>query len=137
MNAIHFDVNLISKINYRKSYHDKDYVWREEETVIKYKTVLLFFKVKDGFKVNPAGFYVDKSYSFYENDPVYVYVTNDYILNSGYLIKGKEVWYKPYVGVDLGYKSSVGKYFDSDQEASDWIDKLKGLSGKIFEVILC
>lgn len=145
MNAIHFDVNLISKINYRKSYHKKDYVWREEETVPKYKTFLLIFNVRDGFEVKPAGFYEEKSHLFYENDPVYVYVPNDYILKFGYLIKEfgnlqcyrKEVWNKPYVEVSLGYKSSVGKYFDSDQEALDWIDKLKELSGKTFEVILC
>ena len=146
MNAIHFDVNLISKIHYRKSYHNNDYVWREEETVPKYKTFLLIFNIRDGVTVKPAGFYEDKSYLFYENEPVYLHVPDDNLLRCGYQIKEfgnhggvsfrKEVWTKAYVEVKLTHGDSVGKRFDTDKEALDWIEKLKNSSGKVFEVIL-
>ena len=145
MNAIHFDVNLISKIHYRKSHHNNDYVWREEETVPKYKTFLLIFNVRDGVTVKPAGFYEDKSHYYYSNEPVYVHVPDDNLLKYGYQIKEfgnlqcyrKEAWKKAYVEVNLTHGDSVGKRFDTDQEALDWSDKLKELSGKTFEVILC
>ena len=55
--------------------------------------------------------------------------------NHGGVSYRKEVWNKVYVEVYLGYKSSVGKSFNTDDEALDWIDKLKELSGKTFEVI--
>lgn len=147
MNTIHFDVNLISKIHYRTAYLVKDYIWREEETVPKYKTFLLIFNIRDGVTVKPAGFYIDKSHLSYSNEPVYVHVSDDYLLRYGYQIKEfgnhggisyrKEVWTKAYVEVKLTHEGSVGKRFDTNQEALDWIDKLKELSGKTFEVILC
>lgn len=137
MNTIHFDVNLISKIHYRKSYHNNNYVWREEETVPKYKTFLLIFNVRDGVTVKPAGFYEEKSHYYYSNEPVYHHVSHDYLLRFGYQIKGKEVWKKAYVEAKLTHGDVVGKSFDSDKLAKNWIEKLKELSGKTFEVILC
>lgn len=143
MSEIHFDVNLISKINYRKSYHILKYEWKFEQTIPKYKRILGIFKVRNGVEVKPAGFYEDKSYLFYSNEPIYLHVTEKEIIQTGYQIKDapypsddKQVWTKSYVEVSLGYESSVGKSFDTDQEALDWIEKLKQLSGKTFEVII-
>jgi hypothetical protein len=80
---------------------------------------------------------------FYSNEPIYLHVSEEYLIQSGYQFKSvaypsddKQVWTKSYVEVSLGYKSSVGKSFDTDEEALDWIEKLKQLSGKTFEVIM-
>ena len=144
MSEISFDVNLISQINFRPSYCSDMYKWREEELIPKYKRVLLFFKVGDGFEVKPAGFYEKRS-GYYSDNPYYLHITDEYLKQYGYLIKEfgnhdgisyrKEVWCRASVEVRLGYKSAIGNSFDTDQEAKDWIDKLKEMSGKTFEVI--
>jgi len=142
---VDFDVNLISKINFRPSYRNDTYKWREEETVPKYKRFLLFFKVKDGFKVNPAGFYEERThhYDFDGDGKFYLHISEEYLISYGYLIKdapypydGKELWNRAYVEVSLGYKPSIGRSFDTDQEAKDWIVKLKEMSGKDFETVI-
>ncbi len=142
MSEIHFDVNLISKINYRKSYHILKYEWKFEQTVPKYKRILGIFKVRNGIEVKPAGFYEERT-NYYCDGKLYIHVTEEELILWGYQIKDapypsddKQVWTKSYVEVSLGYKSSVGKSFDTDQEALDWIEKLKQLSGKTFEVII-
>jgi hypothetical protein len=141
---INFDVNLIGKISFRPSYHNDTYKWRNETITRKYKK-FLWFKWESGLEIKPAGFYEDKSYLFYHsNEPVYTHITEEYLIKCGYLIKEfgnhdgisyrKEVWSRAYVEVSLGYKSAIGNSFDTDQEAKDWIDKLKEMSGKTFEV---
>ena len=144
MSEISFDVNLISKINFGPSYCSDMYKWREEELIPKYKRVLLFFKVGDGFEVKPAGFYEKRS-GYYSDKIFYLHATEEYLIRCGYQIKEfgnhdgisyrKEVWSRAYVEVSLGYKSVIGNSFDTDREAKDWIDKLKEMSGKTFEVI--
>ena len=145
---VDFDVNLISKINFRPSYRNDTYKWREEETIPKYKRFLLFFKVKGGFKVNPAGFYEERThhYDFDGDRKYYLHISEEYLIRYGYLIKEfgnhggvsyrKEVWNQAYVEVSLGYKSSIGRSFDTDQEAKDWINKLKEMSSKDFETVI-
>ena len=144
MSEISFDVNLISKINFRPSYCSDTYKWREEEKTPKYKRFLLFFKVRDGVEVKPAGFYEERThhYDFDGDRKYYRHISEEYLIKCGYLIRhspiangGKEVWSRAYVEVSLGYKSAIGNSFDTDQEAKDWIDKLKQMSGKTFEVI--
>ena len=142
---VDFDVNLISKINFRPSYCSDMYKWREEELIPKYKRVLLFFKVGDGFEVKPAGFYEERThhYDFDGDRKYYLHISEEYLIRHGYLIKdapypydGKEVWNQAYVEISLGYKSSIGRSFDTDQEAKDWIVKLKEMSGKDFETVI-
>ena len=143
MREISFDVNLISQISFRPSYCSDRYKWRMGETTPKYKRILGIFKVRDGVEVKPAGFYEERT-SYYDNT-YYLHITEEYLKQYGYLIKEfgnhdgisyrKEVWSRAYVEVSLGYKSAIGNSFDTDQEAKDWIDKLKEMSGKTFEVI--
>ena len=135
---VDFDVNLISKINFRPSYRNDTYKWREVETLPKYKRFLLFFEVKDGFRASPAGFYEERThyYDFDGDRKYYLHISEEYLIRNGYLIKGKEVWNRAYVEVSLGYKSSIGRSFDTDQEAKDWIVKLKEMSGKDFETVI-
>ena len=137
MSEISFDVNLISKISFRASYCSDMYKWREEELIPKYKRFLLFFKVRDGVEVKPAGFYEERThhYDFDGDRKYYQHISEEYLIKYGYLIKGKEVWIRAYVEVALGYKSSVGQSFNMDQEAKYWIEKLKKLSDKTFETI--
>jgi hypothetical protein len=144
MREISFDVNLINQINFRPSYCSDTYKWREEEKTPKYKRFLLFFKVRDGVEVKPAGFYEERThhYDFDGDRKYYRHISEEYLIKCGYQIRhspiangGKEVWSQAYVEVSLGYKSAIGNSFDTDQEAKDWIDKLKEMSGKTFEVI--
>ena len=145
MREISFDVNLISKIIFRASYCSDVYIWREEETVPKYKRILGIFKVRDGVETKPAGFYEERTHYYYGDGKYYQHISEEYLIKYGYLIKEfgnhggvsyrKEVWNRAYVEVSLGYKSSIGRSFDTDQEAKDWIEKLKKLSDKTFETI--
>jgi hypothetical protein len=140
---INFDVNLISKISFRPSYHNTEYEWKTDLTKPKYKRILGIFKVKDGVEYLPAGFYEERS-TYYRQDFLQ-FVSEDYLIQCGYLIKyvgtigsiseSKEVWRKSHVEVSLGYKSGIGKIFDTDEEAKMWIEHLKVLSGKTFETI--
>ena len=143
MNTIDFDVNLISQIHFRPSCYDKDYVWKTDLTQPKYKRVFFgIFKMKDGVEDLPAGFY--KSYLGYYSDKYYwSIVEDDEFDRCGYLIKEfgnlqcyrKEAWRKAYVEVSLGYKSTISRSFQTDQDAKNWIDKLKTKSNKTFETI--
>ena len=75
-----------------------------------------------------------------------LHISEEYLIRYGYLIKEfgnhggvsyrKEVWNQAYVEVSLGYKSSIGRSFDTDQEAKDWINKLKEMSSKDFETVI-
>lgn len=137
MSTIDFDVNLISKINYRPSYKTNSYVWREEETIPKYKRFLLFFKVKDGVEIKPAGFYEERTYhcNFDGDRKFYIPISEETLMLYGYAIKGKEVWNQASVEVSLGYKSTIGRRFNTDDEAKAWISYLKVWSNKQFETI--
>ena len=79
MKQIHFDVNLISKINYRASYCCDRYKWREQETVPKYKRILGIFKFKDGVEVKPAGFYEERT-NYYCDGKFYLHVTEEELI---------------------------------------------------------
>jgi len=141
---INFDVNLIGKISFRPSYHNDTYKWRNETITRKYKK-FLWFKWENGLEIKPEGFY-ERRHSYYDygdSDVLWSLVPEDYLIKCGYIIKDnnigggtqfKEVWVKSYVEVNLGYKSTIGRSFDTDQEAKDWIQKLKEMSGKTFEV---
>ena len=143
---INFDVNLIGKISFRPSYHNDTYKWRNETITRKYKK-FLWFKWENGLEIKPEGFYEERThhYDFDGDRKYYLHITEEYLIKCGYLIKEfgnhdgisyrKEVWSQAYVEVSLGYKSDIGNSFDTDQEAKDWIDKLKETSGKTFEVI--
>ena len=135
MREISFDVNLISKISFRASYCSDVYIWREEETVPKYKRILGIFKVRDGVETKPAGFYEERTHYYYGDGKYYQHISEEYLIKYGYLIKGKEVWIRAYVEVSLGYRSAIGQSFHMDQEAKYWIEKLKKLSDKTFETI--
>ena len=140
---IEFDVNLISKILFRPSYHNTYYEWKKDLVAPKYKRVLGIFKVKVGEETLPAAFYERRSN--YYGDDSWVFNPEDYLISCGYLIKdvgtiggiseSKEVWKKAYVEVSLGYKSSVCEFFDTDEDAKTWIEHLKMLSGKTFETV--
>lgn len=144
MNTIDFDVNLISQIHFRPSYHDKEYVWKTDLTKPKYKRVFFgIFKMKDGVEEMPAGFY-KKTYLGYYGDKYYwSRVQDDEFDRLGYLIKEfgnlqcyrKEAWRKAYVEVYLGYKSTINRSFNSNEEAKSWIQLLKQASNKLFETI--
>jgi len=145
MSTIDFDVNLISKIHFGPSYHDKDYVWKTDLTQPKYKRVFFgIFKMKNGVEYLPVGFY--KSYRGYYGDSLHwSQVHNDEFDRWNYVIKdvgtiggiseSKEAWRSAYVEVCLGYSSSISRHFGTDEEAKAWIEHLKLLSNKTFETV--
>ncbi len=57
-----------------------------------------------------------------------------WVFDSSPNIDDLELEIRAYVEINLGYKSTIGRSFDTDQEAKDWIQKLKEMSGKTFEV---
>lgn len=147
MITIDFDVNLISQIHFRPSCYDKDYVWKTDLTEIKYKRFFFgIFKMKDGVEYLPAGFYKKTYRGYYEDICYWDRVQDEEFDRCGYVIKEfgnhggisyrKEAWRKAYVKISLGYKSTVSRHFNNDEEVKLWIDKLKELSGKTFETII-
>lgn len=48
----------------------------------------------------------------------------------------KRVFIKPHVEVRFGYKESIGKRFETDQEAQTWVNELVQSSDKKFHVII-
>jgi hypothetical protein len=138
---VNFDVNLIGKINFRPSYLNDTYKWRNETITQKYKK-FLWFKWRSGLDIKPKGFYERKS-SYYGDD-FWILVPEDYLIRFGYIVKdvgtiggiseSKEVWVKSYVEINLGYKSTIGRSFETDIDGRGWIQKLKEMSGKTFEV---
>ena len=135
-NTIDFDVNQIQKIYFRPSYHEQRYEWKIGTTYPIIKKFLWFKKII-GYNTTPTGFY-DTHWS-----PTFI--EEEKLIKYNFIIKElgvenmtelhKQVWVKPYVEVVFGHKSSVSKIFDTDQEAKDWIEKLKEMSNKTFETI--
>jgi hypothetical protein len=144
INTIDFDVDKIIMINFRHSYHTERYRWRSEIITPKYKNFILF-KWRSGLTVEPEGFYERRS-SYYGED-WWSFVPEDHITNYGYMIKDisttwgtvkiKEVWTRAHVEISLGYEKSISRSFDTDDEAKEWIKRLKNLSGKTFEIYEC
>jgi len=131
--TIDFDVNQIVKITFRPSSRNTTYEWRQGTRTPIYKG-FLWFKKLVGYEETQSGFY----HVFYDN-----YVSEDFLEQSGNFIKHigdsddiiKQVRYKSYVEISMSNKSILGRSFNSDQEAKDWIAKLKDMTTKTFETI--
>lgn len=141
-NEIHFDVNLISKIRLIPSKLQKDYIWKWETTTPKYKRIFFFFKIRDGVEIKPSGFYKNV-YGYHNNQYRSSLISEEYIKYNHFIIKdskypndGKEVWSKTHVEVSLSHGTVINKSFDTDEEGKEWVEKLKKMSGKMFEVII-
>jgi hypothetical protein len=68
----------------------------------------------------------------------YCYNDDDYIRsNTWYKVQEepKLLFYRPWVRVNMGYKESVHQYFDTDQEAQEFVDLIVNTSSNTFEVI--
>ena len=133
MSEIHFDVNLISRITFTQVRKADRYLWRPEQVIPKYRKRLLIFKVKDGVTIKPEGFYEERHFT---------HITEEYLFMCGYQIRhspiangGKEAWHRASVEVRLIDKSEINRRFDTNEEALDWIEKLKTWSNKPFETI--
>jgi hypothetical protein len=84
------------------------------------------------------GFYM---YGCYEQDYDILgsWETNAYtaqeLIQSGYLVRDKVVYYKPYVNVYLQDNIEISKKFNSLQEAQEWVEQLKSKCTNEFEII--
>ena len=48
----------------------------------------------------------------------------------------KKVFIKPYVEIRFGYKESISKRYETDEEAQAWVDELISSSEKKFQLII-
>ena len=64
----------------------------------------------------------------------YAYTAQE-LVKMDYLIKGKDVFYKPFVRVYLQDDIEITKNFNSLKEAQEWVDQLKAKCKNKFEVI--
>lgn len=82
--------------------------------------------------VYPEGFYDDGEYDGW--DPK-VY-SKEKLEGYGYIVdKDNTVWYRPYATVYLAHTYSITKEFFTLEEAREWVEELKKISGKTFEII--
>lgn len=131
--TIDFDINQIVKITFRPSSRNTIYEWRQATRTPIYRG-FLWFKKLVGYEETQSGFY---------NVIYNSYVSEDFLEQSGNIIKHigdsddviKQVRYKSYVEISMSNKSTVGRNFNSDQEAKEWISKLKNMTNKTFETI--
>ena len=132
--TIDFDINQIVKITFRPSSRNTIYEWRQATRTPIYRG-FLWFKKLVGYEETQSGFY---------NVIYNSYVSEDFLEQSSCnIIKHigdsddviKQVRYKSYVEISMSNKSTVGRNFNSDQEAKEWISKLKNMTNKTFETI--
>jgi len=62
--------------------------------------------------------------------------TKQQLEEQGYQVDGwNNVYNKPHVTIYLEHECQVTKSFDSYTEAQDWVEELKAISGKVFEIV--
>jgi hypothetical protein len=132
--TIDFDINQIVKITFRPSSRNTIYEWRQATRTPIYRG-FLWFKKLVGYEETQSGFYnvIYNSYvseNFLEQSSCNII---KHIGDSDDVIK--QVRYKSYVEISMSNKSTVGRNFNSDQEAKEWISKLKNMTNKTFETI--
>jgi len=130
-NQTHFDVSRIVKIEIFEKY-SAYYKWlpRKQKTS--------FFGLIKLNKYYEEGFYMYGSYKngSYDCEWDQTPMTYDDLIQSGYLIDtDKKVWNRPRVIVYLEYKGDIFKTFNTFEEAWSWVNDLKSLSGKKFEIV--
>lgn len=124
----HFDPSQIVKIKFYPE-RPTSFHWVEAKPEIR-----TFFGLRVKKKATPAGF-VDRDSWFQK------FYSEDEIKRFGYLVYpwgeriNDRVCHKPYVTVYLKHEIQVNRNFETEKEASIWIEDLKSKAGKKFEVI--
>jgi len=124
---IHFDVNRVQAIEIRGHWQTTEIFWCDGVA----ETRNFFGRIKT-VAITP-GFYRDRSYE-YSSSNNWVKVEVDEILKE-WLIRGKEIWAKVYMSINFDHKASIGKKFDTYEEAVEYATLIKGKSKNTFEVI--
>jgi hypothetical protein len=126
---IHFRLNTITKITFLKR-NKADYIWKEAVPAKK-----IFFGFLTSVSEKPAGW----STRYDADDCGYNdRMTTEHLLQYRSLAYDKErheIWVKPHVVICLIDKSEIGHYFDTDEAAREWIDKIVLESDHKFAVI--
>jgi hypothetical protein len=125
----HFDPSQIVKIKFVPE-RPASFCWEEAKPEIR-----TFFGLRIKQKATPSGF-VDKNSLFPK------FYSEDEIKRMGYLVYpwgekiNDRVCYKPYVTVYLKHEVGVIQYFETEKEASRWVESLKTKSGRDnFEIV--
>jgi hypothetical protein len=78
------------------------------------------------------GRYEEGWYGDYMDAPAY---SAQELIQKDYLIRGKDVFYKPYVNVYLQDDLEISKKFNTLQEAQEWVEQVKLKCKNEFEII--
>jgi hypothetical protein len=130
-NAEHFNVDRIIKIVVVDKQKDS-YAWLPK----KQKTWFFgLFKRKSWYSEGfyPSGCY-DECYECgcWEANAS----TKESLIKYGYIVDSQNiVWRKPYVTLYLESSYSVTQKFDTIEQANEWVDELKSLGVKTFEIV--
>lgn len=125
----HFDPSQIIKIKFFPE-RPSSFYWEEAKPEIR-----SFFGLRVKQKATPAGF-ADRDTWFEKK-----FYSEDEIKRFGYLIYpwgeriNDRVCHKPYVTVYLKHEIQITQTFETEKEASRWVESLKTKSEKDFEVI--
>jgi len=90
-------------------------------------------------KFYEEGFYMYGSYrtSGYDTQWDQTPSTREDLIKSNYLIDNdRNVWNRPKVTVHLEHKQSAYQSFETYEQAWSWVNALKSLNGKQFEIII-
>ena len=83
--------------------------------------------------VYPEGFYQGGQYENWMSSKAY---TKEELEGYDYIVDNdNSVWRRPYATVYLAHDYQVTKYFQTLNEANEWVEELKDTSGKTFEIV--
>ena len=129
---IHFDVSRIVGIEiFDKTSAYYQWLPRNQKTA--------FFGLIKLDKWYDEGFYMYGSYRTggYDHEWDQTPMTREDLIKSNYLIDNdKNVWNRPKVTVHLEHKQGAYQSFETYEQAWSWVNHLKSLSGKQFEIII-
>jgi len=121
---IYFDLDKIVKIKFLEKREDESLQWVDPKPIKKFFGLYNTGRFTDGYFTDV-------------NIPSILssYYTEEYLRTYGSLVEGKKVYKKPWVKVELEHVDPVTRYFENDEEARNWINKLSRQSKKNFEIV--
>jgi hypothetical protein len=131
MQKYYFELDKVDSITLTME-RDSEYKWFEEIPDRSRKFLGLRFGTIKGI---PAGWSnYDLEYHHYNSrvPTSYFYSYNWYRIDE----ENKKIFNKAYVEVSLGYKRTISRNFESNEEAQSWVDDLISDSNKKFHVIV-
>lgn len=124
MTEVNFDTKEIKTICFYPKNESKRYIYQEYKPKKK-----IFFNLITIAKEIPEGYKDIYDY------PVIEIIDEEYLKSQNYTIENKIVFYNPYILINLGDNIEIEKCFTTNENAIEYINHLKKLSNKTFEII--